>query len=83
MPNVGYEAGVYLRFVMDHYDDLPEQMAFIQDQPEMHNRQWLEWIQCLLPEREHGKYQGYAPLVHVRLLSRDFRNVKDGLHAVA
>lgn len=49
VPNIGYEAGVYLRFVLDHYDDLPDQTAFIQEQPEMHNRAWLEWLNCLLP----------------------------------
>ena len=76
VPNIGYEAGVYLRFVLDHYDDLPSQVAFVQEHPEMHNRAWLEWVQCVLPS------QAYAPLVYVRILTRDFREIKDGLHAV-
>ena len=41
----------------------------------MHNRAWLEWVQCVLPS------QAYAPLVYVRILTR-FREIKDGLHAV-
>ena len=77
VPNVGFEAGVYLRFILDNYDDLPAHSVYIQDQPEMHNRAWLEWTRCLLPGTP------YAPLVPTRLLTRDFREVKDGLHAVA
>ena len=49
VPNVGMEAGVFLRFIFQFYDALPERVAFIQEHPEMHNRAWLEWVQCVLP----------------------------------
>ena len=77
VPNIGMEAGVFLRFIHDNYDALPERTAFLQEHPEMHNRAWYEWMRCLRPTSD------YAPLVYVRIMSRDFRSVKDGLHAVA
>ena len=30
VPNHGYEGGVYLRFVLDHYDNLPDVAVFVQ-----------------------------------------------------
>ena len=33
-----YEAGVYLRFVVDHYDDLPELTVFVQARARVHRR---------------------------------------------
>ena len=30
VPNQAYEAGVYLKYVVDHYNDLPEAMVFVQ-----------------------------------------------------
>lgn len=27
--NTGMEAGVFLKFIVDHYDDLPEQTVFV------------------------------------------------------
>ena len=62
VPNIGFEGGVFLRFVVDNYDDLPERTAFVQEQSEMHNRAWLEWAQCLLPSAT------FVPLVYVRIL---------------
>ena len=77
VPNIGFEGGVYIRFVLDNYDDLPNQTAFVQEQAEMHNRAWLEWTSCLLPNAS------YTPLVYVRVKNNDFRLVKDGYHAIA
>lgn len=31
VPNFGFEAGVYLRYIVDHYDSLPSIVAFIQE----------------------------------------------------
>ena len=61
----------------DNYGDLPNQTAFVQEQAEMHNRAWLEWTSCLLPNAS------YTPLVYVRVKNNDFRLVKDGYHAIA
>jgi hypothetical protein len=47
--NVGYETGLYLRFVVDHYDDLPEVVVMVHGIPDAHNPDWLRWVGCLRP----------------------------------
>lgn len=45
-PNFGYEGAIYLRFIVDHYDALPDYSVFIQaDMPD--GGDWLYWISCL------------------------------------
>lgn len=60
-PNYGFEAGVFVQFVMDHFDALPEMTLFLQDRPWQHNPHWLSWASCLRPN------VSYAPMTHVRL----------------
>lgn len=47
--NVGFESGIYLRFVVDHYDDLPEVLVGVHGIPDGHNPFWREWVGCLRP----------------------------------
>ena len=47
--NVGFESGIYLRFVVDHYDDLPEVLVGVHGVPDAHNPYWREWVACLRP----------------------------------
>jgi hypothetical protein len=47
--NRGTEAGVYLRYIVDHYDDLPDLMIFVHAHPEHHQPHWLEMIGCINP----------------------------------
>ena len=35
-PNHGFEAGVYLQFIVEHYYNLPEQVVFMQGDPGSH-----------------------------------------------
>ena len=64
-PNIGFEAGVHIQFVLDHYDDLPSQTAFLTDDTSNHNAQVRWWLACLLPETN------YAPLTLIRLRKKD------------
>ena len=47
--NRGTEAGVYLRYIVDHYDDLPDIMIFLHAHPEHHQPRWLEMMGCINP----------------------------------
>jgi len=48
-PNFGFEAGIYLQFIVEHYDSLPEQVVFLQGGPASHiDMRYLgETLQCL------------------------------------
>lgn len=61
-PNYGFEAGVIVQFILDHYHALPDQTIFMQDRPEQHNPQWYAWTNCLL------RNVSYAPFAPVRLV---------------
>ena len=47
--NIGFESGIYLRFIVDHYDNLPEVMVMVHGIPDGHNPRWREWTGCLRP----------------------------------
>jgi len=49
-PNLGWEGGVYIQFVLEHYEDLPKQIAFVQAHPEEHNPDWRKWLGCVRPD---------------------------------
>ena len=63
-PNYGFEGGVFIQFVLTYYDCLPNQTLFLQEGMRSHNKYWLEWAHCLLPEAP------WAPLTDVRLQIR-------------
>ena len=60
-PNYGFEAGVIVQFIVEHYAALPDVTIFVQDRPEHHNPHWLAWAQCLKPN------VSYAPMTHARV----------------
>jgi hypothetical protein len=43
VPNQSTESGVYLRFIIDHYDDLPDVTIFVHARPHEENKYWLSW----------------------------------------
>mmetsp|Transcript_33370 Transcript_33370/g.56022 ORF Transcript_33370/g.56022 Transcript_33370/m.56022 type:complete len:340 (+) Transcript_33370:47-1066(+) len=47
--NRGAEAGVYYRYIVDHYDDFPDVAIFAHAHPEDHQKQWWEFIGCISP----------------------------------
>lgn len=47
--NQGTEAGVYLRYIVDHYHNFPDVAIFVHAKPYEHNYLWLEWIKCISP----------------------------------
>jgi hypothetical protein len=60
-PNFGFEGGVFIQFVLEHYDNLPNQTLFLQGSMKHHNGRWAVWTRCLLPNVT------YAPLTSQRL----------------
>ena len=53
-PNYGFEAGVYLQYIVEHYDALPRLTAFVQGTPAEHNRHWRAWLRCLKPSVQYA-----------------------------
>lgn len=48
--NRGTEAGVFLRYIVDHYDSFPDFAVFVHAAPETHSPTWLNMINCIRPE---------------------------------
>lgn len=50
--NRGTEAGVYLRYIVDHYDTFPDIAVFVHAQPEVHVKgfNWLDMVKCVRPD---------------------------------
>jgi len=72
-PNRGFEAGVYLNFIVDHYSHLPEHTAFVQSNPFPHSPSWLPYLRCRRPD------VGFASLVP-RWIERDLGKDRLGGH---
>jgi len=47
--NRGSETGVYLRYIVEHYDDFPDVAVFVHAQPHEHQPHWLEMVHCISP----------------------------------
>ncbi len=50
--NRGTEGGVYLRYIVDHYNDFPDVAFFVHAAPEVHqlDYNWLDMVNCVKPE---------------------------------
>jgi len=47
--NRGSEGGVYLRYIVDHYETLPDVMVFVHAHPHDHQKNWLDYVGCIAP----------------------------------
>jgi hypothetical protein len=47
--NRGTEGGVYLRYIVDHYDNFPDVAIFVHAKPEDHQPHWVDMIGCISP----------------------------------
>jgi hypothetical protein len=47
--NRGTEGGVYLKYIVDHYDNFPDVAIFVHGHPEHHQPDFLEYIGCIQP----------------------------------
>jgi hypothetical protein len=47
--NRGTEAGVYLNYIVEHYDNFPDVAIFVHAHPEDHQPHWLEMVGCIAP----------------------------------
>eukprot|EP01035_Chromulina_nebulosa_P000191 gene191-284_t len=47
--NRGTEGGVFLRYIVDHYDSFPDIAIFVHARPEEHQKHWLDMIPCIHP----------------------------------
>lgn len=56
--NIGREAHTYLRYIIEHYSNLPDQMVFTQGNPLDHAPQFLSSLAALSP---HADYEPLGP----------------------
>lgn len=47
--NRGTEGAVYLRYIVDHYDNFPDVAMFVHGHPEDHAPHWLSMLGCISP----------------------------------
>ena len=47
--NRGTEAGVYLRYIVDHYHHFPDIAVFVHGKPEEHTHHWMDAVRCIRP----------------------------------
>ena len=45
--NRGTEAGVYLRYIVDHYHQFPDIAVFVHANPADHNSHWFDAVRCI------------------------------------
>ena len=53
-PNYGKEASVHFQFVHEFYHHLPEQTAFLHENPSDHSPDWRDWLRCLKPDANYS-----------------------------
>src|SRR5437868_1168268 len=51
--NRGTEAGVYLRYIVDHYHNFPDVAVFVHAHPHQHQERWLELLGCIHPNASY------------------------------
>lgn len=51
--NRGTETGVYLKYIVDHYDNFPDVAVFVHAHPKGHQNKWLEMVQCISPNASY------------------------------
>ena len=44
LPNVGFDTIVYLKYIIDNYDNLPDFVCFSQDNPFFHCENFLDKV---------------------------------------
>ena len=47
--NRGTEGAVFLRYIVDHYDDFPDVAMFVHANPAEHQKHWLQMLGCISP----------------------------------
>lgn len=47
--NRGRENGVFLQYIVDHYNSFPDVAVFLHAKPHEHQKNWLEMIGCISP----------------------------------
>lgn len=47
--NRGTESGVYLKYIVDHYENFPDVAIFVHARPHDHNPHWLDHVACINP----------------------------------
>jgi hypothetical protein len=51
--NRGTEGAVYLRYIVDHYDNFPDVAVFVHATPNDHAPRWLEQLGCISPNASY------------------------------
>lgn len=47
--NRGAECGVYLKYIVDHYDNFPDIAIFVHAKPHEHSQNWMHMLGCISP----------------------------------
>ena len=48
--NRGAEGGVFLKYIIDHYDRFPDIAIFVHSYPQQHQKDWIEMMNCIHPK---------------------------------
>lgn len=70
VPNYGYEAGIYIRYIVDHYNNLPDLVVFTQ--ADACGVDMNDALSKLTIELVRDKADGYLPLNHQIVKNRGF-----------
>eukprot|EP01041_Mallomonas_annulata_P007693 gene7693-15745_t len=57
--NRGTEGGVYLKFIVDHYNNLPDIMVFVQANPLDHSPFFLKLVRCISPNATYSSINSH------------------------
>jgi hypothetical protein len=52
--NLGTEGGVYLRYIVDHYDSFPDVAVFVHAFPGKHATNWLDRVGAISPNATYS-----------------------------
>lgn len=58
--NRGTEAGVYLRYIVDHYHHFPDVAVFVHAEPEKHALNWFQETMCIRPNATYININFYG-----------------------
>jgi len=47
--NRGTETGIYLKYIVDHYENFPDVAIFVHAHPHEHQSKWLDMVNCISP----------------------------------
>lgn len=56
--NRGTEGAIYLRYIVEHYDDFPDVAMFVHAHPHDHQPKFLDYLKCISPNATYMNING-------------------------